>query len=69
MRVPFPQAAGYYDKFLQFYSIKHNLKPTWITVWLPEDKSFKKNPPLTSPTAAISNFAPLYFTCSSYLAV
>jgi hypothetical protein len=48
MRVPFPQAAGCYDKILQFHSIKHHLKHTWITVWLPEDKSIKKNPPLSN---------------------
>jgi hypothetical protein len=33
---------GCYDKILQFHSIKHHLKPTW----LPEDKSFKKKTPL-----------------------
>jgi hypothetical protein len=48
---------------MQFLGIKHHLKPTWITIWLPEDRSCQKNPPLTSPTAAISNcsnLAPLY---------
>jgi hypothetical protein len=45
MSVSFPQATGCYDKIL---SIKHHLKPTWITVWLPEDRSCQKNPPLTT---------------------
>jgi hypothetical protein len=64
MRLSFPQVAGCYDKILQFQSIKHHLKP--------EDKGLQKNPPLTSPAAAIpncSNLAPLSFICSLYLAV
>jgi hypothetical protein len=44
MRVSFPQAAGYYDKIVQFPSIKHHLKPTWITVCLPEDKKIHHSP-------------------------
>ena len=36
MSVSFPQATGCYDRMLQFHSIKHHLKPTLITVWLPQ---------------------------------
>jgi hypothetical protein len=60
--VSFPQAAGCYGKTLRFHSIKHHLKPTWITVWLPEDRSYQKNPPLTSPTTANLNLFKLSAT-------
>jgi hypothetical protein len=64
-------ALGYsinsFCKILQLHSIKHHLKPTWITVWLPEDKSCQKYPPFTSLTANCSNLAPLYFICSCTL--
>ena len=59
-------ATGCCDQILQFHSVKHHLKPTWITVWLPEDQTCKKNPPFPSPTTTISNtsnLASLHFTC------
>jgi hypothetical protein len=62
MRVSFPQATGCYE----FHSIKHHFKPTWITVWLPEDRSIHRSPLQPPQISDYSNLAPL---CLSYLTV